>query len=126
MKSEPTPVDFEVILPSQFVSTLRRQAPSMKGELQLLVAMLEDAVHCFQKHVHPKTKVEQQLFDEAEQWIMRKESRRVRRSGAEPVGFSFENVCEALGLDADYVRTGLQRWRQAQRPAGRHGLVFPG
>ncbi|MGH7873082.1 MAG: hypothetical protein ACREQO_12780, partial [Candidatus Binatia bacterium] len=27
--------------------------------------------------------------------------------------FSFENVCEALGYDAEYLRNGLRRWKEA-------------
>jgi hypothetical protein len=27
--------------------------------------------------------------------------------------FSFENVCEALGYNADYLRHGLLRWKVA-------------
>jgi hypothetical protein len=129
MKSGPILLEFDIILPSQFVSTLRRQGPSMKGEHQLLIAMLEDAIHCYQRHICPRNKNEQRLFDDAEQWIMRKEAWRVRRSRDEVPGFSFENVCEALGLDADYIRAGLQRWRNAQRPVApvrRQGMEFPG
>lgn len=130
MKSDPTPEEFDIILPSQFVSTLRRQGPSMKGEHQLLIAMLEDAVRCYQKHIHARTKNEQQLFDDAEQWIMRKDAQRIHRSRDEVPAFSFENVCEALGLDADYIRAGLRRWRNTQQSsvgrAGRQGIGFPG
>lgn len=101
----------------------------MQGEHLLLLAMLEDAIHCYQKHLRPRNKNGRQLFQDAEQWIMRTEGRRRRRSDDEPLTFSFENVCEALGLDADYIRAGLQRWRNAQlpvTPAGCQGMEFPG
>jgi hypothetical protein len=28
--------------------------------------------------------------------------------------FSFEFICAALGIDADYLRGGLRRWRESQ------------
>ena len=28
--------------------------------------------------------------------------------------FSFENLCEVLGLDPDFVRSGLARWKEQQ------------
>jgi len=38
--------------------------------------------------------------------------------------FSFANVCDALGLDPDYIRRGLARWRLMQHP-GAPGAVAP-
>ncbi|MFI5395214.1 MAG: hypothetical protein ACHQ9S_06730 [Candidatus Binatia bacterium] len=117
--------DFELdlILPSQFAGTSRREAPSKKGEHQLLIAVLEDAIHCYQKHTHARKKTERLLFKEAERWIMAEDNARVVRAGDEPLAFSFENVCDLLGIDADYLRSGLQRWRDAQLAiAGQNGF----
>ena len=44
------------------------------------------------------------LFDEAEQWIT--------TPGGEWM-FSFDNVCESLGFNPEYVRRGLLRWKKA-------------
>ena len=43
------------------------------------------------------------LFREAEEWIMRDDPSWL---------CSFVNICHVLGLDPDYVRTGLRRWRE--------------
>jgi hypothetical protein len=95
----------DVVLPAQFFATLRRKAAG-EGERRLRIAVLEDAVHCYQKHVLATDPRGRQLFREAEEWIM-------ERDGEGP-GFSFEGICDVLGLDADYIRAGLQRWRERE------------
>src|SRR5579875_408424 len=37
--------------------------------------------------------------------------------------FSFENICDVLGIDADYLRRGLREWKA--RMAGGRGRVVP-
>lgn len=96
----------DVILPTQVAVRGQRA----QGERLLMVAVLEDAINCFQSNLfatHPK---ERQLFHEAEEWLM------VERSDAP---FSFRNVCTVIGLDPDYVRRGLQQWRERAEAA--HG-----
>lgn len=70
-------------------------------EQKLALAVLEDAIACYQKHLlYPRAKG-RTLFREAEEWIT---------SLDEDWIFSFENVCALLGLDSAYLRTGLRRW----------------
>jgi hypothetical protein len=99
----------DIVLPSQFFATLARRAPIKRGECQLLIAVLEDAVHCFQKYVFARTRRERRLFDEAEAWMMRCDA--VLPEDDRPA-LSFEYICAALGLDPDYLRYGLKRWRE--------------
>lgn len=101
----------DIMLPSQFFATLARQAPIKRGECQLLIAVLEDAVHCFQKYIFARSRRERRLFDEAETWMMRCDV--VLPEDQRPA-LSFEYICEALGLDPDYLRHGLKRWREHQ------------
>ena len=49
--------------------------------------------------VHPHDADGKKRFREAEEWIMR---------GGNDWIFSFDNVCELLGLDPEYVRRGLR------------------
>ena len=72
----------------------------------LMVAVLGDAIECYQKYAFAKDEKGKKLFREAEEWIFEKNSDWL---------FSFENVCEILNLHADYVRRGLLCWRQASR-----------
>ncbi len=99
----------DAMLPSQFFSALHG-CGSLSAERRLVVAVLEDALHCFQKYVDAQNAKQHQLFLEAEEWIM----------GDNPTWFfSFSNVCEVLDLDPDYMREGLARWRDAQRRAAK-------
>jgi hypothetical protein len=96
---------------------LRRQVPTKNGEHRLLMAVLEDAIHCYQKHLLARNRNDRQLFEDAERWIMGWDGSHVSRTTDDTPTFSFENVCEVLGLDAEYLRGGLRRWRAAQLAA---------
>lgn len=102
----------DVVLPIQFFGTLRRQAPTKRGECQLLIAVLEDAVHCFQKYCLARDRQGQRLFREAEEWMMAETS-----SPEEEPMLSFEYICSVLDLDPLYLRGGLRRWRDRQLAA---------
>ncbi len=93
------------MLPSQFFAALR-QKTSRDGEHRLLVAVLEDGLNCFQKHIDSTDPKQRQLFLDAEEWIMSDDQSWV---------FAFVNVCETLDLDSDYVREGLLKWRENER-----------
>ncbi len=71
-----------------------------------MLAVLEDAVGAFQKYVTSSSRRGQRLFTEAEEWFA---------ASATDWPFGFENICEALGLEPAYIRTGLARWREAQQ-----------
>jgi hypothetical protein len=90
------PVIFE-----QFVNHTSRG-----GEERLMLAVLQDAVECFQENVLSEQPWEKKLFQEAEIWILAKNSDWL---------FSFENICETLKLNPGYIRRGLLVWKQAKR-----------
>ncbi|MFN8627849.1 MAG: hypothetical protein U0587_17955 [Candidatus Binatia bacterium] len=101
----------EVILPEQFFGALRRQRPR-QGEQRLMLAMLEDALRCFQNHLFARRSRERRLFWDAEQWLL----------GEDQAPFSFEHVCAVLEIDPAYLRERLQRWaarQHAQRTCAR-------
>jgi len=94
----------DTLLATQFFGALRHK-PGMDGERRLMIAVLEDAVHCFRKQVHATDPKARQLFRDAEQWIT---------SADQSWFFSFVNVCDTLDLNPDWVREGLLKWRDAQ------------
>ncbi len=100
----------DTVLAPQFFATLRRQAPSKKGEWQLLVAILEDAVGCFQKYFLARDNCGRRLYRDAYEWIMVPQPQTA--GDDEFPGFTFEYICDVLGLDPDYLRQGLTRWRE--------------
>lgn len=87
----------EVLLPVQQITAFH--GPSTP-ERRLVAALLEDAVNCFQKYRFAKDRRGRRLFWEAAEWLMGEEGE---------WAFSFERVCEVLGLDPDCLRRGLQR-----------------
>lgn len=93
----------DILVGAQFQSTYQRRF-NLDPERVLMLAVLQDAVVCFQENVTAKCKRKQIMHREAEEWIINKDRSYL---------FSFENVCEALGYDANYLRDGLLRWKQA-------------
>ena len=81
----------------RYFDTFRR-SEHLAPEKSLLLAMLEDAIHLFQKYRGARDRAGKERFREVEGWFMRKGNHWL---------FSFENVCELLGLDPQYVRRGL-------------------
>ena len=76
-----------------------------EGEEKLALAVLESAVEDFQKYVLSKDEKQKKLFQEAEEWFLKKES--------DPL-FSFEYICAILGLAPTYIRRGLISWKEAK------------
>ena len=93
----------DILIEAQFQASHRRRF-HLDPEKVLMLAVLQDAVVCFQEHVVAKCKRKQVLHREAEEWIADTDSSYL---------FSFENVCETLGFDAHYMREGLLRWKRA-------------
>ena len=98
----------DILIDAQFQSTHRRRF-HLDPERVLMLAVLQDAVVCFQDHVSARCKRKQSLHREAEEWITHTDRSYL---------FSFENVCEALGFDPNYMREGLQRWKRSVRQNG--------
>jgi hypothetical protein len=99
----------DILIDAQFQASHRRRF-HLDPERVLMLAVLQDAVVCFQEHVVAKCKRKQSLHREAEEWIANDDRSYL---------FSFENVCETLGFDANYMRDGLLRWKRAARENGR-------
>ena len=77
----------------------------LEGEEKLMLAVLGKAVEYFQKYVLAKDERGKKLFQEAEEWILDKNSDWL---------YSFENICEVFGLHPDYMRQGLLCWKEAR------------
>jgi hypothetical protein len=105
----------DVMLPAQYFTLLRKQAPQ-GPEYGLIIAMLQDAIECFQKYRYAKDENARALFEDAREWLA---------SGDRKWPFSFENVCGILNLSPDYLRRGLAEWADVQEAAVRSGKVVP-
>jgi hypothetical protein len=91
----------DILIDAQFQSTHRRRF-YLDPERVLMLAVLQDAVVCFQENLTTTCKRKQVMHVEAEEWILDKDKSYL---------FSFDNVCEMLGYDAGYMREGLLRWK---------------
>ena len=76
-----------------------------KPEEKLLFALLNDAVYCFQHHFGASSRAGIKLFFAAEQWLLQ---------GDDDSPFSFENVCEHLGIEPNLLRGALKNWKNRQ------------
>jgi len=94
----------DTLLPSQYFAVLKRKG-AHEPERRLAIAVLQDAVDCFQKHLWARDRKARELFLEAEEWIV---------SGDRSWPFSFENICDLLQINAEYLRRGLLSWKHAQ------------
>jgi len=104
------------ILPVQFHCSPHSLYHEM-GEIALMCAVLQDAINCFQRSAVSDTRRARRLAREAEEWVFANEDGYV---------FSFVNICTVLGLDPEYIRLGLKRWRQGhvvRPPRGRLSVV---
>jgi hypothetical protein len=95
----------DTLLSTQYFDNLRRKT-LLEPEKRLMLAVLEDAIHCFQDNLFAEAVGKKKLFEEVEQWILERDGDWI---------FSFDNVCEALGFTPDYVRQGLLRWKEKQK-----------
>ncbi len=91
-------------LPHSLFRTLRIRT-SGSGEMRLAVAILEDAVHCLERHRNSRDFTDRLLRWEAEEWFRSTDSRPL---------FSFENICRLLDLDAPLLREHLRHWREGR------------
>jgi hypothetical protein len=103
----------DTVLAPQFFATLRRQGPRKRGEWQLIVAVLEDAINCFQKCALATDNGSRRLFREAYDWLMAGQGDYAQFDDDVPI-FTFEYICEVLELDPDYIRAGLLHWRESK------------
>ena len=92
------------VLISELYGDGRRGAAS-SSEKRLMLAVLRNALECYQKHLLSTDRTGRELFAEAAAWI---ES--TSGSGL----FSFESISEALELEPQYVRRRLALWRDSQ------------
>ena len=103
----------DTLLPIQYFEAMRRKH-LLSGEKRLVLSVLEDAVECFMKCIDSSSRKGQRLFRDAEEWINLKDKKWV---------FSFDNVCEALDIDPDYLRRGLREWKMRQLDAIKRGRI---
>jgi hypothetical protein len=92
----------DTLLPIQYFEAMRKKH-LLEGEKRLILSVLEDAIECFMKCIDASTSKGQRLFRDADEWIAHEDKRWV---------FSFDNVCDMLDINPDYMRRGLREWKE--------------
>jgi hypothetical protein len=92
----------DTLLPIQYFEAMRKKH-LLEGEKRLILSVLEDAVECFMKCIDSPTSKGQRLFRDADEWINLEDKHWV---------FSFDNVCDMLDINPDYMRRGLRKWKE--------------
>ena len=68
-----------------------------------MIAVLELAVNDYTKFVAARDRRGRALFGEVEAWVESRDA---------DWPFAFQSICDALELDADYLRRGLHAWKE--------------
>ncbi len=92
----------DTLLSAQYFENFRRKT-LLEPEKRLMLAVLDDAVNCFQENLLAQSGRGKKLFDEAEKWVL--------DEGSDCI-CAFENICEVLGFNPEYLRRGLVRWKE--------------
>jgi hypothetical protein len=95
----------DMLLPSQYFDRTRRRV-GPHGERRLMLAVLGDAVDMYRKHVGAREGPHRELFEDAERWIEDRDSSWF---------YSFENICDVLDLEPEWIRRGLRAWKARAR-----------
>jgi hypothetical protein len=90
------------ILTSHQYFKVFREKSHLGPEEKLMFAVLTDAIECFQKYLGANGRRRRNLFAEADAWICSRDS-------SSP--YSFEQICEVLNMNPNYLRLGLMQWR---------------
>ncbi|MCS6926593.1 MAG: hypothetical protein NZ578_11900 [Candidatus Binatia bacterium] len=94
-------LEADLIVPSQFFDRIKPEHSS-QPEKRLMLAVMEDAIATFQKSVAGETRRQRRLLKETEEWFNSRDTE---------WAFSFENICSALEIEPEYLRSGLRRWK---------------
>ena len=87
----------DTMLPFHFYGT-KQLAGQLDGQKKLMLAVLQDAVECLEKYRGSKSAIQQELYQDALNWI---------RDPSSDWLFCFATVCDFLGFDPAYLRQSL-------------------
>ncbi len=82
--------------------------------MRLMGGILADAVRTFQRNFDAKSPIKRQEFREARFWIFHDKA-----DGP----FSFEDVCDALGIDSRRLRSLILTWEKNKRPGDKPRMI---
>jgi hypothetical protein len=104
-ETQVAPFEADILTSEEYHKVYRKR--SLSPEHELMIAVLEQATAEFQKYSAAHNSKGRKLFADAEGWFL---------DGDTHWTFSFENICAVLGLDPQYLRQGLRRWKRERWP----------
>ena len=108
-------VGLNQILPSQYYDL--SGGHRLTGEQRLMLALLADAINVYQQGVQSRNTRKRLLFIDAERWIM---------AGAKSRhAFSFDTVCDALGIHSGMLRRRMVAWKHELRRSAASRVATP-
>ena len=94
----------DLTLPEQYFAR-QRNDDGMGAEKALMYAVLKDGIRCFYKHVGATRRKFRKMSAEAEEWL---------QDDNWDYAFSFQVICDTLGIDAGCLRTRLMEWKATE------------
>ncbi len=95
-------VGLHQILPSQYFDV--SGGHRLTAEQRLMLALLADAINVFQQGATTRATRKRLLYIDAERWIM-------MTAQPGPHAFTFDTVCDALGINPGMLRRRLILWK---------------
>ena len=95
--------EFRVDLGVQYSNGSRYPA-ALEPEIRLMLMILEDALQCYQRYYAARHVLGQREFRDAKRWIFGPDEDWI---------FSFSHICAFIGIEPEYLREGLRRWKKA-------------
>jgi hypothetical protein len=94
----------DVLLIQEYLHVYQSRS-SQAPEMRLIAAVLEDAISCYLKYYSSRTRRGKRICNEAAQWIFSRDDDWL---------FGFDNICEMLKIDPDYIRRILRQITQPE------------
>jgi len=109
-----TMVEPDTMTPSQFFERMFTES-TLVPEKRLMLAVLEDAIASFQRSFIQSRASTEPDENDVEAWL---------DSDDMSWPFSFASICQALDMEPEYLRRGLQHWRDRAAQQGTKGQVY--
>ena len=103
-----------IILPSHFYEGRGYSIEATAPIRRLILAMLRDALACIASRASSRRFAARKTAREALAWIEDTNDREI---------FSFNSVCDSLGIDPDALRKSLHDWQRSGRRLTRRSPV---
>jgi hypothetical protein len=109
-----TMVEPDTMTPNQYFERMFTES-TLVPEKRLMLAVLEDAIASFQRNFIQSRNTGDADDGDVEHWL---------ESDDMSWPFSFASICQALDMEPEYLRRGLQSWRDRTAQQGVKGQVY--